>query len=287
MNGGAPPSTLLRALRHEPVLVDDLGAAERLAAIAGDVQIADLPLDPAELVRWTRAWLVALQAALHDRGAIGVARPWTVSIPRAELPGLKGDPERRRQDAALSLLERAALLACDADRATITLLERAFVPHRAGLEIAWGALGRAVRWEPAPLLVARALAELVVPPDQPAPVTLRELVERTGYAAKQVRSALRRLTDADVLTVRETAGMPSEYCFGTVAIPVPELPATAGPTIVGPPVSSPPPSPSPAPAGDRRVALRMTLNGVTVTLGAGLAPHVELGPDGVPHLSFD
>jgi hypothetical protein len=31
----------------------------------------------------------------------------------------------------------------------------------------------------------------------------------------------------------------------------------------------------------------MTLNGVTVTLGAGLTPHVELGPDGIPQISFD
>jgi hypothetical protein len=35
------------------------------------------------------------------------------------------------------------------------------------------------------------------------------------------------------------------------------------------------------------VALRLTLNGVTLTLGPGLSPHVELGPDGVPHLSLD
>jgi hypothetical protein len=31
----------------------------------------------------------------------------------------------------------------------------------------------------------------------------------------------------------------------------------------------------------------MTLNGVTFSLAPGLTPHVELGPDGIPHISFD
>jgi hypothetical protein len=31
----------------------------------------------------------------------------------------------------------------------------------------------------------------------------------------------------------------------------------------------------------------MTLNGVTLSIGPGMTPYVELGPDGVPHVRFD
>jgi hypothetical protein len=289
VNGGTPLVTSLRALRYAPVLVDDLAAAERLVPFAGELATPDVPLSAPELVRWTRAWLVALQGVLHDRGAIGSAQPWTVTIPRAELPALKGDPDGRRRAAAVALLERCGLLRSGVDPALVMLAEPAFTPHRAGLELSWGAICRAVRWEPAPLLVVRGLAEQVSPPQQPVPVTLRDLIDRSGYAAKQVRSANARLVEARVVSVQESAGMPSEYCFGTVA--------TSGdaserlgvrPTVsVAQPAALPPIEPPARAAAGRRVALRMTLNGVTVTLGAGLSPHVELGPDGVPHLSFD
>jgi len=289
MNGGAPLATPLRALRYAPVLVDDVAAAQRLAAFAGEMSTPDLPLSAPELVRWTRAWLVAVQGVLHDRGAIGPVQPWTVPIPRAELPSLKGDPDGRRRAAAVALLERCGLLLPGADPTALMLGEPAFVPHRAGLELAWGEICRAVRWEPAPLLVARGLAEQVTPPEQLTPVTLRELMDRSSYAAKQVRAAIGRLVEADVIVVRESAGMPSEYCFGAVATSgrASERPGFR-PTVAG--GESAPTAPLDPPAraaAERRVALRMTLNGVTVTLGAGLSPHVELGPDGVPHLSFD
>jgi len=244
-------------------------------------------------VRWTRAWLVAFQGVLHDAGAIGGAQPWTVPMPRTELPTLKGDPEGRRRAAAVALLERVGLLVSDGATGMVVLDARAFVPHRAGLELAWGAVGRAVRWEPAPLLVARALADMVVPAEEPAPVTLRELMDRTGYAAKQVRAALRRLADERVIVAVEAPGAPSEYRFGPVALPRAgegTERAAASPAPLALAATEPRPvSPEPPlrPAAERRVALRMTLNGVTVSLGAGLSPHVELGPDGIPHLSFD
>jgi hypothetical protein len=293
VNGGPPLAAPLRALRFAPVLVDDVGPVQQLATAAALLAPAELPLDAAELVRWTRAWLVAFQGVLHDAGAIGGAQPWTVPVSRDELPALKGDPEGRRRAAAVALLERTGLLRSDPASRSVALDARAFVPHRAGLEVAWGAVGRAVRWEPAPLLVARALADLVVPAEQPAPVTLRELMERTGYAAKQVRAALRRLADERVIVADEAPGAPSEYHFGPVALPraaEATEPAAPSPTPLALAAAEPravSPEPPLRPATDRRVALRMTLNGVTVSLGAGLSPHVELGPDGIPHLSFD
>jgi hypothetical protein len=296
VNGGPPLAAPLRALRFAPVLVDDVGPIAQLAATAALLSPADLPLDAAELVRWTRAWLVAFQGALHDAGAIGGAQPWTVPLPHSELPALKSDPEGRRRAAALTLLERTGLLASDRATQAVALDVRAFVPHRAGLEVAWGAVGRAVRWEPAPLLVARALADLVVPAEQPVPVTLRELVERTGYAAKQVRAALRRLADERVIEASEAPGAPSEYRFGIVALPraaeasetaEPPAPSPARLALAAPDARPVSPEPPLGAASARRVALRMTLNGVTVSLGAGLSPHVELGPDGIPHLTFD
>src|SRR5438067_6010643 len=153
MNGGGPLALPLRALRHEPVLVDDRSAAGRLASAAIGLPPADLPLDVPELVRWTRAWLVACQAVLHERGVIGSVPPWTVPVPSTDLPTLKGDPEGRRHAAALALAERAGLLSRALDGRAVTLAERLFVPHRAGLELAWTAICRAVRFEPAPLLV--------------------------------------------------------------------------------------------------------------------------------------
>jgi hypothetical protein len=289
VNGAGPLATSLRALRHAPVLVDDVGIAPRLAAVAGDMLTADVPLDPAELVRWTRAWVVAWQGVLAARGVIGTLPPWTVPLAVADLPVLKGDPEGRRRTAALELLERSRVVALAPGGRTLSLDESAFVEHRSGIELQWDAICRAARFQPASLLVARALADLVGPPSDPAPVTLRELAERTGYAPKQVRVSLRRLVEARVLRTAESAGMATRYCFGTVATlePVDTSPA---PSIARTVAASPEPMPQ-APASPslapRSVALRMTLNGVTITLGAGLSPHVELGPDGVPHVSFD
>lgn len=294
MNGGGPLAAPLRALRHVPVVVDDVGLVPRLATAAASAPAVDgLTLDVGELVRWTRAWMVACQGVLHERGVIGTLPPWTVPLPVADLPTLKGDPEHRRRDAALALLDRAGAVTRAVDGRAVTLAESAFVEHRAGLEVEWAAVSRAARFEPAALLVARALADLVVPPAEPAPVTLGELAQRTGYAPKQVRVALRRLTDAGVLRTSESAGMATQYCFGTVAVPGPSSAigqpvrqaVPAGPAV--PEVSAPPVAPPALPGTGRAVALRLTLNGVTLSLGAGLAPHVELGPDGVPHVSFD
>lgn len=303
MNGGGPLVAPLRALRHAPMLVDDVGVVPVLGRAAGDSALGPFA-DVEELVRWTRAWLVVWQGALHSRGVIGSVPPWTASVPLDELPTLKGDPDRRRRSAALALLEHAGLLTAAEDGRSVRLAESVFVSHRAGLEIDWGTLTRTLRCEPAPLLTVRALAELIVPPEDPTPVTLRELAERTGYAPKQVRVALRRLADAGVVRVSEASGVATRYCFDSAArlagqIVTSDVRMTTPDREAAPPASAPTPAaraaavprmgplPSPAVAPAPRVAVRMTLNGVTLTLGAGLTPHVELDPDGVPHISFD
>jgi hypothetical protein len=297
VNAGGPLPTPLRALRRPPVLVDDLGTLPRLISAARALPAGSALGDPEELVRWTRAWLIAWQGAYAARGLVGHADPWTVALPLTDLPSLKGDPDRRRQHAALALLTRADLLALTPDGAAATLGEAAFVAHRAGLELAWDAIGPAIRFEPAALLVVRALAELVVPPDVAQRVTLRELSARTGYVGKQVRIALRRLAEAGVVRVREAAGAPTQYHFadaftsrGDVARATPPRGPRADQAT---PALSPAPPIAPAaaatdlPLAERSVALRMTLNGVTLSIGPGMTPYVELGPDGVPHVRFD
>ena len=102
MNGGAPttPASALRALRLDPVLVDDLALDARLGQDPGHP-----PVDP-EIVRWARAWLVVWQGVLHAAGVIGTAPPWSVAVPLADVPSLKGDPAGTRRAEAIALLER-------------------------------------------------------------------------------------------------------------------------------------------------------------------------------------
>lgn len=308
MNGGAPTTTPLRALRHAPVLVDDLGALPRLAAAAAIV--ATNAADADELTRWTRAWLVAWQGVLHAANLIGTVDPWTVPVALGEVPTLKGDPQRRRRDAAVATLERAGLLKRSQDRATGRLAESLFTEHRAGLELDWAAAGRACRYEPAALLALRALSELVVPLDTPAPVSLRELADRTGYAQKQMRVALRRLVEAGVLGVSEAAGQAARYRVTDAMLGRGRHPMSAalGPRAVGGAIrpsaiagdSAPlPPFPSPAGAGGgaphpgapespapSATGLRVTLNGVTLKLAPGMTVDVSADADGVPHLTI-
>ena len=301
MNGGAPanppasPAPALRALRLDPVLLDHLALDARLAELpSGDTAVA---VDP-EIVRWTRAWLVVWQGVLHAAGVIGAVPPAAVATRLADVPGLKGDPVGARRAQAIALLERLALLhrvdgpaedGHGVDGAA-RLDAALFTRHRAGLEVDWGAATRACRHEPAALLVLRALVEVVVPPDAPSPVSLRELADRTGYAEKQVRVALRRLADAGVVAATETAGQATRYRLTPAALGRPEpalvspmapaaTPLRAEPAAASPAPAPPALTPSPAPA------LRLTLNGVTLGIAAGLAADVTLDADGLPHVT--
>ncbi len=349
MNAERPFPLSLRSVRERPVLVDDLGVLPQLAAVAAPVPLGASVMTVAELTRWTRAWLVACQGMLHTRGIIGALPPWTVPLPIAELPMLRGDPDRRRQTAAMACLERASIATLSKDGTQLTFAESAFTVHRAALDLDWSAIVQPLNGEPAPLLVVRALAEQIMPPDALTPVTLRELAARTGYTPKQVRIALRRLSGAGLLRANETAGAPVQFAFtavargvGSVALPSGEIAArgvsaaqqtgapawswthgrsagraSGAPTDVSPPSGTPqaraaagrstssdgtgPVAPTPlavAPAASapadsapgtqaRAIALRLTLNGITLSLGPGLQPHVALDPDGVPRISFD
>jgi hypothetical protein len=292
VNGGVPatPPAGLRALRLDPVLVDDLALDARLAAAGSS---ADAAADP-ETVRWARAWLVVWQGVLHAAGVIGTIPPSAATTRLADVPGLKGDPAGVRRSQAIALLERLALLTPVDGGAAARLDDALFTPHRAGLEVDWGAAARACRHEPAPLLVLRALVEVVVPPDAPTPVSLRELAGRTGYAEKQVRVALRRLADAGVVAATETAGQATRYRLTSATLGRPVAAAAPAPPVapplsmVGPPASAPAPTPaaaasaSPAPAP----AVRLTLNGVTLGIAAGLAADVTLDADGLPHVTL-
>lgn len=324
MNGGAP-ATALRALRVAPVLVDDLAIEQQLsrARLASDDRIVSA-LPDSDTLRWTRAWLVSWQAELHSRAIIGQTYPWHVVVPRAEWPTLKGDPDQRRRDAALELLIRTELVAPQAigsdplrprahpafgyaDVQAVSLTERAFVEHRAGLELDWGTAFQACRAEPAALLTLRALVDCLPALDDPGPVTLRELAERTGYGEKQVRVALRRLVKADVLATHDAPGQPTRYrmtdrLLGRRAGGLSErgvrvlersssrdaagMEAVARPTLQRTPTPAIPTQDAPVSSAERSQtpAFRLTLNGATLSLPAGLTANVEFDIDGVPHL---
>ena len=290
MNGGGPATPLsstggpLRAVRRAPVLVDDLALEARLSGVASTGNAGD-----AETVRWTRAWLVVWQGVLHAAGVIGTAEPWSVPVHLDEVPTLKGDPLGARRARAIALLEAAGLLRRTAGGDSAVLDEGVFTPHRAGLEVDWGTVCRVCRYEPAALLVLRALVEVVVPADTPTPVSLRELAGRTGYAEKQVRVALRRLAEAGVISVSETPGQATRYwlaplALGRRAAPLPETPSSSPPEPVHA-VNAPTSAPA-APAPGTTPVLRLALNGVTLAVVPGLEVDVTLDPDGLPRVTI-
>jgi predicted transcriptional regulator len=217
---------------------------------------------------------------------IGTVDPWTVALAPADWPVLRGDPERRRQHAAADLLVRLGLAERRPDRA-LALTARAFVPHRAGLEVDWSAAFQECRGEPAALLTLRAVVDGLTALDDPAPITLRELAPRTGYGEKQVRTALHRLVAAGVLETREAPGQPTRYRVTDALLGRGAHAATvqAGPRLVTPAAAGAAPEPVvPARPTSSAPALRLSLNGSTVTLAAGLIASVDLDSDGVPHL---
>lgn len=287
MNAGAP-AVALRAVRVSPVLVDDMELPRSLGRPNRGTADGGSP-DP-ETVRWARAWMVAWQAVLYDRGVIGAAAPWTVAIAPAEWPALRGDPDRVRQRAAATLLLQVGLAELQAN-GDLAMGERAFAPHRAGLELNWGAAFRECRGEPAALLTLRAVVDGLRALDDPAPITLRELAPRTGYGEKQVRTALHRLVTAGVLATREAPGQPTRYRVtdallgrGAPAAGVPTGPQVVAHSASDAIAATLASRAAPAGVSKQSPAFRLSLNGATVTLAAGLTANIELDVDGVPHL---
>ena len=284
MNVGAP-AIPLRPVRVAPVLVDDVAVVRALRTFGPSLDDDSSSED--EMVRWARAWIVGWQAALQARGVIGTKDPWTVALAPADWPVLRGDPERRRQHAAADLLLRLGLADRRQDGALV-LAEHAFVPHRAGLEVDWTAAFDACHGEPAALLTLRAVVDGLAALDDPGPITLRELVPRTGYGEKQVRTALHRLAAAGVLDVREAPGQPTRYRVTDALLgrEARAAAAQAGPRLVAPGAAGMPSEvvAPPRPAMDAAPAFRLSLNGATVTLVVGLDARVDIDGDGVPHL---
>jgi DNA-binding transcriptional ArsR family regulator len=223
----------LRALRHEPWFVDDSTAERSLASARV----------PAESARLARAWLVCWQAALVADDRYGRVEPWAIDLSVGEIAVPRGAGDAERRDELLRAL-------CDARLATVveaegdvesqsssvatldrrlghpgegrttraTLARGAFAEHRAALALDWRALVGASDREPAVLLTARALAELLVPLDAFSAVPRRDLIERTGYQQKQVRVALRRLEAAEFLESESAVGATARYRFTARAL---------------------------------------------------------------------
>lgn len=315
MAAGAPRPAL-RALRREPLIVDDRGLDRHLAAGARGEGAAP-GADPAggahhptltpELARWARAWLVCWHAALVADPRYGRDDPWTIdlALDAVPVPGGVGDPARREAVHAALLGSGVIELDGPAAAPTARLARALFVEHRAALALDWPAVVAGCDLEPAALLVVRALAEQVVPPDAPAAVPRRDLVARTGYQQKQVRVALRRLAAAGLIAAEGEAGETARYHFtpralgrGWAAEPATVTPTRSAPVPPAPasPIAPTAGSPAPvAPAAADGGGVRVMVGGVALTVAAGaaftvaagLAAVLELGADGRPQLRVE
>jgi len=283
----------LRAVRREPLLLDDGLVAARLHGAL-----------PAETARWTRAWLVCWFAALAADERFGRVDPWELTVPLDAVALPKGAGDGARQHAVLQALGDAGVASMHEETRgrrslrVVRFAEDVFTEHAAALGVDWSSVVVRCGAEPAALLVMRALAELIVPLDGTVAVPRRDLVSRTGYQQKQVRVALRRLVAADLIVADGDVGTTARYRLAPRALgrpwpsdrtpePVIERPVVekvAGP--VAGPVAAPPPV---AASGD---GVRVMIGGATVTvaagasfeIGAGVAARLELGPDGRPRL---
>lgn len=277
----------LRALRREPLIVDDLVVAERIRGA----------LEP-ELARWARAWLVCWHSALVADDRFGRDEPWSIGLPLDAITSPRGAGGPERRNAVCDALVARGVLSVEGERgrrAVWRIAREAFGEQAAAIALDWSAIVAGSGAEPASLLVARALADVVVPLDAATAVPRRDLVERTGYQQKQVRVAVRRLAAAGLIDAEGEAGTTARYRFTARAMGrewrelAPREPAiVAAPTPASPEPSSPA-TPAPRPAAD---GLQLVVGGATLTIasgaafeiGAGLAARLELGPDGRPRL---
>lgn len=281
----------LRAIRREPMLVDDRLVAERLHDEVS-----------ADVARWTRAWLVCWFAALVGDERFGRADPWEIPVRLDAVAVPKGGGDAARQRVALQALVDAGLVATQEERhgrrtlTVATLARELFTEHPAALAVDWPTVVARCGAEPAALLVMRALAELVVPLDGWSAVPRRDLMVRTGYQQKQVRVALRRLVAADLVVAEGDVGTTARYRITARALGRPwpaEEPASAERASARAPERAPERTPIPAPVSAPAPApgaagVQLVIGGASVTiaagatfeLGAGLSARLEIGSDG-------
>lgn len=317
---------VLRALRREPLLVDDTVVAARLArVIANPAPVADASVAaPATLrgeatdrLRWARAWLVCVQAALVADERYGREDAWSIELPLTAVNVPRGGGDHLRQRQLLAELQTAGVLhVSDGARdgvgsVRISVAREVLAEHRAAIAVDWPLLVERSGAEPAQLLVARALADLVAPLDALTAVPRRDLVARTGYQAKQVRTALRRLVASGLIEAEGDAGVTARYRFSALALgrgwegstedgasleprgvasvvaPAPANGGAASPSAATAPqpsvVSTSSATPAPVAEG-----VEVQIGGATITVvagggfqvGAGLVARAELGEDG-------
>lgn len=296
------------------MLVSDRAVAQRLGG-AGDDAIGGADLR--DLRRWARAWLVCIHAHLVADGRYGLTDPWAIPLELGTVQAPGGGQVRGRRSAAFRLLCESGVLRAAggagvgldvSEDVEFTVAEALFVEHQAALGLDWRAIISATRAEPAQLLVARAVADFIVPLDAFTAIPRRDLIERSGYQVKQTRVALRRLCAAGVLDALGEVGMTGRYRFAARALGRPWAAAGTtlgsgaapreGPHAYGPErsastaaaVQSGDPS-RPVPAADA-TGLRLEVGGVSLSLapdttfriGPGMDVRLEVGSDGVPTL---
>lgn len=345
-DGAAP----LRALRASPSLPDDAVVAHRLRGGALS----------AEDARWARAWLVCSQAHLMADPRYGDTPTPELPFEAMAVPAPKGVSDGTRRQGVLDALLGAGVLrpalgpGSAAERGTtmpfarrprglaavgtvpappaspapgwVTWAPEVCVAHAVAVALDWPHLVAACAREPAALLVARTLAEFLVPLNAWAMVPRRDLVDRTGYQQKQVRVALRRLAASKLVEIDGESGRVGRYRFTSEAlgprwdtVPIPQtLPLATQATAAadpGPERARPSAADEIARAHgvdgpmSRRVAatdearatsshadggLDVVVGGVTVRIAPGAALDIEsglrariaAGPDGRPQLTI-
>lgn len=285
---------VLRAIRSEPLLLDDRFVADRLAGALPD-----------DVSRWARAWLVCWFATLVADERYGRLDPWDIDVPLDAVVTPKGAGDAARLRLVIDALAASGVATVE-ETSRGRRVERigrvsadVFASHHAALALDWGTAVARCGGEPAAILVLRALAELVVPLDAVAAVPRRDLMARTGYQQKQVRVALRRLLAADLVAAEGEVGTTARYRFTPRALgrAWPEQPPAAGPApvLVSAPPSNPVQAPMPAATSATGDGVRLVIGGATLTIaagasfeiGEGIAARLELGPDGKPRLVVD
>jgi DNA-binding transcriptional ArsR family regulator len=285
----------LRAIRREPLLLDD-------AAVAGclDGMVA------ADVARWARAWLICWFAALSADERFGRLDPWEIPLHLDAIALPRGAGEGSRQRAVLDALVAAGIATVRDERhgrrseRLVQLARAAFVEHPSAIAVDWSVVVARCGAEPAALLVVRALVELIVPLDAWSAVPRRDLVARTGYQQKQVRLALRRLVAADLVNAEGDVGTTARYRLTPRALgrawPAedhsPAAPSVAAYAVEPPPPASPATPPTAVPAEAAPTGVQVVIGGATVTIasgasfeiGAGVSARLEIGPDGRPRL---
>ena len=242
---------------------------------------------PETWVRWVRAWFVCVQAALVANDDFGKVLPWKLelSLGSVALPYHHGGRQHLYQ--AVPTLHKEGLIALDglngADTADLsigpetrfTVSPDLFTADPAALEVDWPRIIQASGGEPAQLLVARALADMLRPLGEYSVIARSDFVQWTNYQTRQVRTALQRLSERGLVDIDGKSGATMRYRFSRTAL---SLASEASESPIARVDTSASQTQSVASANKDWVDIH--LGNVAVSVESGLQVRVGRGPDG-------